>query len=36
MGHTDPAITMNVYTHLFDRPQREAAFRKAMVEKVAW
>jgi len=36
MGHTDPAITMKVYTHLFDRPQREATFRKAMVENVAW
>ena len=35
MGHADPAITLRVYTHMFDTPRREEAFRKAMGQ-VAW
>ena len=35
LGHADVTITMRVYTHLFDRPQREASFRKAMGD-AAW
>lgn len=36
IGHTDPAITLRVYSHVFDRANREQDFRRLMAERVAW